>query len=151
MTAWRDLLAAAENTLRSGPLPIAENEAERCWIEEVRAGLPYGSLIAKHFGPSPLRGSRRHLLTLHLPVDGQPLTYAQHLRSALNRALREADLGWADSSGSTIQPGKGLTEVRFEVAIVDDLGSGLALVKDILRQNNAEPGAELRGPAGDSR
>ncbi|GAB3842394.1 hypothetical protein GCM10027610_053110 [Dactylosporangium cerinum] len=65
--AWRDLLNAAEATLATGDLPAASGPAERCWTDEERAGLPRGSLVAERFGPSPLRGSRRHRLELELP------------------------------------------------------------------------------------
>ncbi|GAA3247647.1 hypothetical protein ACFO1B_38805 [Dactylosporangium siamense] len=136
--AWRDLLTAAETTLATGDLPAASGPAEQCWIDEERAGLPRGSLVAARFGVSPLRDSRLHRLRLELPVGG----HAYAVRVDLHRTLREADLGWAETSGSTPAPGGGQA-MTISIGVVDSVEAGVALIQQVLRRHRTGPEARL--------
>ncbi|GIF09509.1 hypothetical protein [Actinoplanes siamensis] len=142
-TAWARLVTAAEATLAAASLPMPENSAEQCWIDEERTSAPRGSLIAARFGPSPLRNSRRYLLDLHLPMEGRPNSYAVAVRTDLDRTLREADRGWAESVGSSSTPGRGLTEVWFSIGIVDSLDAGVALIRQVLRRHDTDSAVRL--------
>jgi hypothetical protein len=140
---WRNLLAAAENTLEAGNLPTPSSPAEQYWTDEERAEVPRGSLLADRFGPSPLRESRCYVLTLKLPVEGRSNAYAYAVRTDLDRTLREADRGWAETSGATLTPGRGETEVRLSIGVVDDLDAATALIQRVLRRHRTSPETRL--------
>jgi hypothetical protein len=140
---WRKLVTAAEATLATGDLPTPASSIEQCWTAEERTATPRGSLIAARFGPSPLRDSRRYLLTLELPVRGRSSSYELAVRTDLDRTLREADRGWAESSGATWSPGRGWTAATFGIGVIDSLDAGIALIRQVLRRHRADPETRL--------
>jgi hypothetical protein len=140
--AWRDLLAAAETTLATGELPAANGPAEQCWIDEERAGLPRGSLVTARFGPSPLRGSRLLGLDLDLDLGNRSNAYGDAVRVDLDRTLHDADLGWAQLSGSSTAP-DGARAISLRIGVVDSLDAGVALIRQVLRRHRTGPGTRL--------
>ncbi|KUL41468.1 hypothetical protein [Actinoplanes awajinensis] len=143
--AWQELMAAAEATLKTADLPTPESPIEQCWIDEERTAAPRGSLVAARNGPSPLRDSRRYLFTLKLPVAGRSKDYPVEVRTDLNRALRQADLGWAESSGSTVIPGSGQTAAGVSIGVTGDLDSGVAVIRQVLARHRADPAGLTAG------
>ncbi|GGN80379.1 hypothetical protein GCM10010112_55880 [Actinoplanes lobatus] len=141
--AWQKLVSAAEATLAAGTMPAPESPAEQCWIDEERVGAPRGSLIAAHFGSSPLRDSRLYLLDLDLPIEGRSHAHALAVCADLDRTLREADRGWADTAGSTFTPGRGWTAFALRIGIFDNLDDGVALIRQVLRRHRTDPETRL--------
>ena len=141
--AWQKLVAAAEATLTAGTLPAPDSPAEQCWIDEERTGARRGSLIAAHFGTSPLRDARLYVLDLDLPLEGRSHAHALAVRTDLDRTLREADRGWAETSGSTLTPGRGWTASALSIGVLDSLEDGVTLIRLVLRRHRAHPETRL--------
>ncbi|MEU4692362.1 hypothetical protein [Actinoplanes sp. NPDC023714] len=139
---WRKLLAAAESTLAAGPLPAPRTPAEQCWTDEIRTGVPRGSLIAAHFGPSPLRNARMYPLSLTIPVENR-YSVAKAVFDDLDRVLRRAARGEAEITGSTSRPGYGYTDVSADLEIFDDLEAGLTLIREVLSSHGVPAGTRL--------
>ncbi len=128
--------------------------AEVCWILETVTGAARGSLVARWFGPSALRGARRHRLSLHLAVGGRPdpRGYATTVTRDLDRALRDRDLGHARQSGSSMRrdtAGGYVTHaVSVDIAVLDDLAAGTDLVRHTLLRHDPAPETVLRHHGG---
>jgi hypothetical protein len=141
--AWRGLLAAAERTVGGGPLPTPVTPAEQGWTDEERTGAPRGSLIAARFGASPLRNFRRYHLDLELAAQGRQRTFAIPIRDDLDRALREADLGWAEISGGVSSVDGTPISTHFTVGVLDGLDEAIALISKVLRRHDIAADARL--------
>jgi hypothetical protein len=141
--AWRNLLAAAEQTVASGPLPTPVTPAEHAWTDEERTGAPRGSLIAARFGASPLRNFRLYRLNLRVAAQGRPRMFAVPIRDDLDRVLRETDLGWANISGGVSSVDGTPITTDFTVSVLDGLDEAVALIGKALRRHDIAADARL--------
>ncbi|QIQ04325.1 hypothetical protein [Streptomyces liangshanensis] len=132
--------------LRALSQPIAS--AEAAWAVETLAGLEQGELIATWHGPSPLAGSSSWRLTLTLPAAGHPWRFAQDFAAELSTALQTADLGRAETGGSTSVKNEHGSYVhhsdRLDVLIRDDLPAGVQLISQLLHHHQAAKSATLK-------
>ncbi|MET9388209.1 hypothetical protein ABZY09_46395 [Streptomyces sp. NPDC002928] len=131
--------------LRAVSEPVARVEA--AWAVETLAELPQGKLIAAWFGASSLAGSSSWRLALTLPAAGRPWRFAQEIAAELSAALQEADLGWAETSGSTSVQGEHGGYVHhadhLHVLIRDDLPGAVRLISRLLHAHQAAETAVL--------
>lgn len=159
--ATRDLTLAAElgrvladtgcdNEVLLRGLTAPNHHAEVCWILETLIGAPQGSLVARWFGPSPLRDGRVYRLELSLQVRQQPdwYEYAEAAIRDLNAALSDADRGQAFPENGSLReytiydwvP----TVVSVSVMVHGDLEEGIELIRDVCSRHDAGPDTTLR-------
>jgi hypothetical protein len=130
-----------------GALAAGVEPARSVWVIELLAGLDQGTFLKRHFGTSPLATARTFELDLTVPVRGRAGA-DRELFAEIGRALREQDLGYAETSGGSMVKDAATGEYvaessSLDIMIRDDLDAGVSLISEVLRRHGGLDGVRL--------